>query len=154
MELHAVSTWVDQHHGVVRVEDDVANVVRDIHEISSRIHVYFNEQTGNFDLVESCLDNTERLIFSVVHLDARVVDRLRLADQWRGREDPAQSLSEDEDFLTLMDADEDAEKARFKEEGMDGIRDAGERLAWALEQDRRGVGASIAVKEVPWQESP
>jgi hypothetical protein len=37
---------------------------------------------------------------------------------------------------------------------MDGVRDAGERLAWALEQDRRGVGASISVKEVPWQESP
>ena len=147
MEVHAVSTWIDKHHGVVRVEDDVANVVRDIHEISPRIHVYYNEQTGNFDLVESCLDNTERLIFSVVHLDARVVNRLRLADQWQGREDPAQALDENEDFLSLMDADEAAEKARVKEKGMDGVRDAGERLAWALEQDRRGVGASISVSK-------
>ena len=145
MEIHAVSTWIDQHHGVVRVEDDVANVVRDIHAISSRIHVFFNEQTGNFDLVESCLDNTERLIFSVEHLDARVVNRLHLADQWQGREDPAHPLDEDEDFLSAMDSSEEAEKASVKEEKMERVRDAGERLAWALEQDRRGVGASISV---------
>jgi hypothetical protein len=145
MEIHAVSTWIDQHHGVVRVEDDVANVVRDIHAISSRIHVFFNEQTGNFDLVESCLDNTDRLIFSVEHLDARVVNRLRLADQWQGREDPAHMLSEDEDFLSMMDADQAADKAAQKERHMDGVRDAGERLAWALEQDRRGVKASISI---------
>jgi len=145
MEIHAVSTWIDQHHGVVRVEDDVANVVRDIHEISPRIHVYYNEQTGNFDLVESCLDHTDRLIFSVVHLDARVVDRLRTADQWRGREDPAHLLGEDEDFLTLMDDQNTAADAARDEREKDQIRDVGERLAWALEEDGRGTHAQISV---------
>jgi len=145
MELHAVSTWIDQRHGMVRVEDDVANVVRDVHEISPRIHVYWNEQTGNFDLVESCLDGTDRLIFTVQHLDARVVDRLRMADQWRGRETPDHLLPEDEDFLTLMDAaNTDAEKKRDDRE-KDQIRDAGERLAWALEEDGKGTHSQISV---------
>jgi hypothetical protein len=149
MEIHAVKTYYDQKLGVVEVEDDVLNVVRDIHAISPRIHVFWNEQTGNYDLVESCLDSTDRLIFSVEHLDARVVNRLRLADQWRGREDPTHQLSEHEDWVSELDSDQEAEKAAVKEQQMEKVREAGERLAWALEEDGRGVSASISVpKEI------
>ena len=145
MELHAVRSWYDKQTGLVEVSDDVLNVVRDIREIDPRIRVYWNEQGGEFDLVETCLDGTDRLIFSVDSLDARVVDRLRRADHWHGRKDPAHLLGEDDDFLSRIDADEAAETAERRERNLDRVRDAGERLAWAGEQDRRGVGAQIQV---------
>lgn len=146
MELHGIRTYFDRlSGGVVEVEDDVANVVRDIHAISPRIHVYWNEQTEKFDLVEECLDDTHRLIFSVQSLDARVLTRLKVADQWRGQDAPAHLLPEDEDFLSIIDADDEKERADLKEMNMDRVRDAGERLAWAGEQDRKGVGAQISV---------
>jgi tRNA nucleotidyltransferase/poly(A) polymerase len=149
VEIHAVNTWYDKKLGVVQVEDDVANVVRDIREIDPRIHVYWNEQGGEFDLVETCLDGTERLIFSVNSLDARVVTRLKQADQWHGREDPAHLLSANEDFLTQIDADEAAETAKKKAANREKIHEVGEMLAWAGEQDRRGVGAQILVPKDP-----
>lgn len=145
MEVHAVKTWYDQHLGVVEVEDDVVNVVRDIREISPRIRVFYNEQRGNYDIVESCQDGTDRLIFSVDSLDARVPLRLRQVDQWRGREDPEHLLPEEEDFLAKMDAAYDRMDAERQEENRDQINEVGEQLAWAGEQDRRGVGAQILV---------
>jgi hypothetical protein len=154
MEIHAVPNYLDRQHGAVEVTDDVANVVRDIHAISPRIHVFWNEQTDEFDLVEHCLDETHRLIFSVQSLDARVVNRLRIADQWHGREDPSHPLEEDGDFLSKIDEDDGREEAERNEEHLDRIREAGERLAWAGEMDRRGVGAQIRIKEKPWQASP
>ncbi len=147
MEVHAVRTWVDNRHGVVAVEDDVQNVVRDIKAISERLHVYFNPQTGGFDIVETCLDRTDRLVFSVQELDQRVVHRLRSADHWHGNEVPTHVLGDDEDVLARIDADNEALERARDELAREKIRDAGERLAWALDntRDQHSVGGQIRV---------
>lgn len=151
MEIHGVQTWYDSHHGVVSVEDDVLNVVREVREIAGgRIHVFYNEraqQLGRpcYDLVESCLDGTDRLVFSVHQLDQRVVNRLRSADQWRGRDDPEHVLPEEADFLTEMDDQNEEWFAGKEADSRQRLYDAGERLAWAMGEDKRGVQAQILV---------
>jgi hypothetical protein len=147
MEVHAVRTWFDQKHGVVLVEDDVASIVREIREIDPRIHVFWNEQTQRFDLVESCLDGTDRLIFSTSELDARVPQRLRMGDSWLGG-NPSHVVPDDEDFLAAMEAEQEREQAGVMERLMDRVHDAGERFAWALGDGKFGPGyhQSIRVK--------
>jgi len=144
MELHSLPAYIERGQ-LVEVDSHVTGVIEDIRAISPRIHIFWNEQGQEFDLVEYCLNDEQRLIFSVKELDARVVDRLRLADQWRGREDSTHVLPEEEDFLTQMDADNEALEATINDKQLDKLRDAGERLAWAGEQDRRGVHAQISV---------
>jgi hypothetical protein len=148
MELHAVKTWYDQRYGVVAVEDDVLSVVRQVREIDPRIHIYHNEQTGQFDLVEHCLDGIERLIFSVAELDPRVISRLREGDSWRDG-NPDHVVPDEDDFLTKVEADQEKLQKEIEEGHMDKISDAGERLAWALDIAGVGYGGSISVpKEV------
>jgi len=137
MELHAIKTWYDQRMGVVVVQDDVLGIVHQIREIDPRIHVFYNEQSSQFDLVEHCLDGVQRLIFSVPELDARVISRLREGDSWLG-ETPQYVVPDEDDFLAKVEADQEKIQADQDEESMEKIRDAGERLAWAL--DVAGVG--------------
>jgi hypothetical protein len=125
----------------------VLNVVREVRELDPRISVYYNPQTDGFDLVESCLDGTDRLIFSVEELDARVLHRLRGLDHWGGNETPERFvLSDDEDFAARVDADNEALKAEQQEQFRDQLGDAGERLAWAMDIAGPSVGGSIHVK--------
>lgn len=132
----------DQQHGMVAVDSHVTGVLEAINELSDgRIAVYYNTQDGKFDVVEHCLDGLDRLITSVDELDQRLVDRLRRADQWRGTDNPDNVLPDDEDFLTLIDKENEALEAQIKETSMDKIRDAGERLARAFRADKTdGVG--------------
>lgn len=133
MELHAVRTWFDQKHGVVVLEDDVQNVVRDIRAISDRLQVYYNEQTNGYDVVERCLDGTDRLVLSTDVLDQRVVQRIRGADHWHGSDRPDHVLGDDKDFAAQIDAENEAiEKAQWAA-ASDRIKDAGERIHWALD---------------------
>lgn len=134
MEVRAIRTWVDlKHGGVVTVTDDVQNVVRDLREISDRLHVYWNEQSQGYDIVESCLDGTDRLVLSQKTLDQRIVRRVREADHWRGQDRPVNIIADDEDFAAKMDQDnaelEEAQSEAFREK----IRAAGEELHWALD---------------------
>jgi hypothetical protein len=127
------------------VEDDVLNVVRKIRdEFSPRVSVYWNDHIQKFTLTETSLDGTEeRLIFNVDLLDERVLDRLRHADQWRGREDPAYVLPDSEDFLArIEEAQEvlDAEKDRAFHEKREELKERYEAFA---ELDGRGVRAQI-----------
>lgn len=147
MEVHSVRTWLDSRQGVVVVEDDVQSVVRGVKEISDRLHVYFNPQSEGFDIVESCLDGTDRLVFSVPELDARVLHRLRGADHWHGNEVPTHVLGDDEDFIARADEQEAQAEAEQKEKTADKTREAGLRLAWALDavRDHHSVGGSIRV---------
>jgi len=147
MEVHAVKTWFDRRQGVVIVEDDVQNVVRDLKAVDDRIVVYHNPQTGHFDIIERCLDHTERLVFSVAQLDQRAVDRLRGADHWHGRSDNAHVLGDDEDFVAQVDAHNEEMEALRSAAAADQIAYAGEALAWALDicSDRSSVGGSILV---------
>jgi hypothetical protein len=144
-EIKGLPLYMDRG-SMVQLEGDVLGVVQQVREISPRVKIYYNEQTDQFDFTEVSPDGSvERLIFSVAELDARAVSRLRLADQWRGREDPEHVLPDDEDFLSIIDRDDDLEKAEQKEKTRDKLYDAGERLAHSLGEDRRGVHASILV---------
>lgn len=144
MELHAISTWYDRRYGVVAVEDDVQNVVREIREIDPRIHVFYNEQSSQFDLVEHCLDGVQRLIFSVPELDGRVISRLRRGDSWRDG-NPDHPVPDEGDFLDRLEAEQEELQAEMQEESLDKVRDAGERLAWALDIGRHTYGSNISV---------
>jgi len=147
MELHAVKTWVDRREGVVEVDDDVLGVVADLKQISDRLHVYWNDQSEWFDIVESCLDGTDRLVTTVPALDARVVEKIKAADHWHGNDRPRVILGDDEDFVAQVDShNEEMERLR-SEATADQIGDAGERLAWALDicKDQSSAGGSISV---------
>lgn len=147
MEVHGVSSWVDRRNGVVVVEDDVQNVVRGVKEISDRLHVYYNPQTEGFDVVESCLDGTDRLVFSASQLDNRVLDRLRQADHWHGEDTPRNILGEGEDFVAQVDAHNARLEELQREAFHDQMGEVTERLAWALDntKDHHSVGGSIRV---------
>lgn len=147
VKVHGIPTWFDRHEGAVVVDDDVQNVVRGIKEISDRLSVFYNPQSGGFDIVESCLDGTDRLVFSVSELDQRVIHRLRHADHWYGEDQPNRILDDSEDFVARIDEYNDKRQADLDEQGMDKIRDAGERLVWALDwaHDHHSVGGSIRV---------
>jgi hypothetical protein len=147
MEVHAVQTWFDRKHGVMTVDDDVQNVVRDLRAIDERIVVYYNEQTSGFDIVERCLDGRERLVFSVDELDQRAVIRLRSADHWHGEDLPNHVRGEGEDFVAEVDAHNEGLERQIAEDTADKIAYAGEGLAWALDntKDRSSVNGSILV---------
>ena len=104
MQVRGIPSWFDQHEGVVVVEDDVQSVVRAIREYSDRLMVFYNPQSSGFDIVERCLDGTDRLVFSVGELDMRVLDRLHQADHWHGQDVPNHVLGEGEDFVAKVDA--------------------------------------------------
>lgn len=147
MEVHGLPAYVERGR-MVQVEDDVQNVIRDIRELAGdRVSVYWNWQTNRFDLVEHCLDHTDRLIFSVAELDQRVVQRLREADHWHGRDTPDHVLGDGEDFVAQVDRENDARQAAIDAEAMEKIQDAGERLAWALDicVDQNSKGGQILV---------
>jgi hypothetical protein len=147
MRVHGLPSWVDKHEGVVVVEDDVQSIVRGIREVSDRLTVFYNPQSEHFDLVEHCLDGTDRLVFSVRQLDGRVLDRLRQADHWHGQDVPNHVLGEGEDFVAKVDAWNEEQQAEKDAEGYGRLREAGERLAWALDNtsDQHSVGGSILV---------
>lgn len=137
MEVPSARLFYTNREGLVEVSDDVQSIVRQVREITNgRIKVHIDEQSGEYFLVEYCEDQTERLVFTTPTLDARVITRLLNADsQTRGHEDPYDVAEREQDKL-LREADERT---------MDGIRDAGERLAWAMEEDGKGTHASILV---------
>lgn len=145
MELHAVRTWFDKNHGMVSVDDHVTNVIRDIREISDgRVRVYYNTQSGGYDLVETCDDHTDRLVFSTDALDQRCVERLRAADHWLGGNSEHQ-VPDEEDFVSRLDAENEEIRKNLEQENWGRVGDAAERIAWAMEFDGRGTQASISV---------
>lgn len=144
-ELKGLPFYMDRGQ-MVQLEGDVLGIIQQVRDISPRVKIYWNDQTENFDFTEvSPNGESERLIFSVDQLDQRAVSRLRMADQWRGREDPEHVLPDDEDFLSVIDRDDAADEAAKKEKTRDKLYDAGERLAHALGEDRRGTQAQILV---------
>lgn len=147
MEIHAVKVWADRRQGMVVVEDDVQNVVRDIKAIDDRLVIYWNAQGEEFDIVERCLDGVERFVFSAKTLDQRVVHRLRNADHWHGRTDANWVLGDDEDILAQVDAHNEAMEENLNQQLRDQIAYAGEAIAWAMDlcADRSSVGGSILV---------
>ena len=152
MEVPAVKMWFDQRRGVVELSDDVLGVVEQIKALDERLHIYFNEQSGEFDLVEHCLDGVERLVFSVEELDQRVIGRLFESDHW-GSDLPDHRddfKPDSEDFASQLEKIQDEAQAELENQTKDKLFDAGERLGHALGEDGQGVQASLLVeKEVP-----
>jgi hypothetical protein len=147
MEVHGIPTWLDRREGVVVVEDDVQSVIRGMREISDRLKCFYNPQTGGFDIVEACLDGTDRLVFSVAELDARILDRLRAADHWHGQDTPDHVLGDSEDFVARIDEYNEGVEQASRERFQEKMADVGERLAWALDNtnDQNSKGGHISV---------
>lgn len=137
MELRAMRTFYTAREGLVSLDDDVLSIVSQVKQLyGNRIKVCLEPTTGEYVFSENCEDGSERLIFTTTELDARCLERLLQADsQLRGYEDPYDRAEREQDEA-LRAADEQA---------LDGIRDAGERLAWAMEEDGKGTHAQILV---------
>src|SRR5215471_7199231 len=137
MELYAMKSWYDNREGFVELEDDVLSIVRQVRELYGHaIKICLEPTTGQYVFSENCEDGTERLIFMTDELDARCLERLLRADsQLRGYVDPYDEHEREQDQIW----------ADQHEASMERVHDAGERLAWALEQDGRGTGAQILV---------
>jgi len=151
MEIHALKTWVDKRRGVIELDGDVLGIVEQVRALGDgRLKVYYNDQRDHFDIVELCLDRSERLVFSTPSLDQRVVERLHQADQWGGdTPDRGMARPEGNDFLDEVDAANDALEALKDEQARDKLHSAGERLAWSLDlvSNRPSVGGSISVSK-------
>src|SRR5262245_3432571 len=153
MEIPAIKTWYDQRHGVIELSGDVLGIVERVKEIDPRLHIFYNEQTEGFDLIEHCLDGVQRLVFSTDALDQRLIDRLLQSDHW-GSDTPDhrdEFRPDDQDFASEIDKSNEEYWQAKEEKSRHRLQDAGERLAWALEQDGRGLGASISVPKLPKQ---
>ena len=140
MELHAIPTFYTARHGMVTLEDDVLSIVRQVKQVyGDRVVIELDDHTGVYHFIEHCEDGTDRLIFTTDHLDNRDLERLMRADS-TGRlyEDPYDAAEREQDEL----------QAAIDESKMDGVRDAAERLAWALGDGKHGPGVhqSIHVK--------
>jgi len=137
MELYAMKSWYDNREGFIELQDDVLSIVRQVRELyGHRIRICLEPTTGEYVFSEMCEDGTERLIFGTNELDPRALERLMRADSHlRGYTDPYDEAEREHD--RTMDEKDKA--------SLDKLGDAGERLAWALEQDGRGTGASILV---------
>jgi hypothetical protein len=126
------------------VEDDVLNIVRRVSELSPRLTVYWNEHIEQFTITETSLDGAEeRLVMNVAQLDERVLDRLQVADQWRGNDVPSHVLPESEDFLSIFEAAEKKVDEEKDERIRDRVGEVIEPLASYMDLDGRGTKASI-----------
>jgi hypothetical protein len=137
MELYAMKSFYTAREGLVQLDDDVLSIVRQVRELyGHKVKICLEPTTEEYVFSENCEDGTERLIFTTPDLDARCIQRLQDADsQLRGYQDAYDRAEHEQDEL---DRSKD-------EKSMDGIRDAGERLAWALEEDGKGTNAQILV---------
>ena len=144
MEIRAVKTWIERGN-LVEVDDDVLGVVGRIKALDDRLRVYYNEQGNEFDVVETCLDGTDRLVLSTPSLDERVVQRLVRADHWMGNEAPTHILPDEEDAFTQQERFNDSVEAERDETMRIGVKEFTERFAWAMEMDGRGMKAQILV---------
>lgn len=146
MDVQGLPLYMDRGR-VVNVEDDVLNVVREMKAISDRLYCWWDESADEFHICEHCLDGTDRLVFSVKELDARVIHRLRAADHWYGQDVPNGILPDDEDFVSQMDADNAKVEEQLREDMRGKVHEAGDRLAWALDncRDRSSYKGSIHV---------
>jgi hypothetical protein len=137
MELRAMKTFYSAREGLVTLEDDVLSIVRQVRQLyGDRIKICLEPTSGKYVFSENCADGTERLIFVADELDPRTLERLLKADsQLRGHEDPYDAAEREQDEL-MRQKDEQA---------LEGVRDAGERLAWAMEADGKGTHAQILV---------
>ena len=128
------------------VEDDVLDIVRRVRLLSPRLSVYWNEHIRQFTITETSLDGAEeRLVMNVAQLDERVLDRLQVADQWRGNETPEHILPEEEDWLSRVEADERLIEAAKTARERDRVGEVVEELASYQDLDGRGTRASILV---------
>jgi hypothetical protein len=138
MELRAVKTFYTDRLGVVELEDDVLSIVRQVREMyGDRVTVNLEPTTGEYVFIEHSDDGTEKLIFTTPELDGRALQRLIASDsQSRGYEDAYEKLEKEQD---------EAHRA-LDEENLEKIRDAGERLAWALGDGRYGPGYHQSIR--------
>lgn len=128
------------------VEDDVLNIVRKIKDISPRLKVFWNDYKGCFTITETSLDGAEeRLVLHAELLDERVIDRLLVADQWRGREDPDHVLPDSEDFLTRIEQEQDAADQEDNRLVVDKLMAHREAMASYADHDGKGTKSQILV---------
>lgn len=137
MELRALKAFYTANEGLVTLTDDVLSIVSQVRELyGDKIKICLEPTVGKFIFSELCEDGTERLIFIADELDPRCIERLLMADsQVRGYEDPYDKAEREQD--QMMEEKDQAAVERMK--------DAGERLAWAMEEDGRGTHAQILV---------
>lgn len=137
MELFAMKTFYDAREGLVELDDDVLSIVSQVRELyGHKIKICLEPTTGQYVFSENSEDGTERLIFVTDELDGRSLDRLQRADsQLRGYEDP----------YAAAEREQDEALAAIDRANLDRLGDAGERLAWAFEEDGKGTHASILV---------
>ena len=128
------------------VEDDVLNIVRKVKDISPRLAVYWNDHIGQFTITETSLDGAEeRLVFNTAKLDERVIDRLLVADQWRGNDVPTHILPEGEDWLSMVETHEDRVDAEKDEHQRGRVSEVIAPLASYMDLDGRGTKASVLI---------
>jgi hypothetical protein len=147
MQIPAIKTWYDRRHGVVILDDDTLGIVKRIKAIDDRLMVFWNDQVAMFDIVERCLDGTDRLVSSVPQLDERIINRLLLADHWGGNSTPEGYITPDSsDYLSKIDRDNEALETAQQAKHGEAVREVGERLAHALDLPLKGnVSRSVFI---------
>lgn len=126
-QLRAIRTFYTDRGKLLTLDGDVLGIVSQVRELfGGRISIQLDDDTGWFHLVEHCADQTDRLVFSTLDLDGRVIERLQQADSIsRAYRDPYE----------LQEREQDAEQKAIEATHREKIREHGEELAFALKKD-------------------
>jgi hypothetical protein len=131
------TSYVDANKGlVVTLEDDVNGIKNEIEGRWPMLQLCIDTTPDiqePFLIIEHCLDNTDRLVFSTDTLDGRTVDRCARAY--------------DCDIEAEVDAGNAARDAEIDRKFSDKIGDASERLMHAIRKDGLGGIPSVYFKD-------
>jgi hypothetical protein len=125
---------------MVLIDDDVANVVRDLQEIDPGLRVRFSMEEGVFVVYHRRLEvdgEREKLVTTAHELDQRIVRRVREISR------PGY------DFVAELDRLDREAECRKDREFSEKIGPHAERLAWALRQDLGRNERAVIPADVP-----
>lgn len=138
MEMLPMKAWYNHEHGVIELEDDVLSIVRQVRELYGR-RVTIELLPGSsepYAFVEHSEDQTDRLIFTCVELDARALERLQRSDSHsRMYVDPYDESEKAHDRL------QEEKDERSKEQ----LSEVAEEMAYALKREGKAETLPLTV---------
>lgn len=112
----------------VAIEDDVANVARDLQALDKTLHVRFSETAGYFVIYQAFEDGKENIVLTAQELDQRIVRRVE------------QVMHPEYDYAAELEAQDARAQAERDHRFREQVGEIGERLFHAARKDLGAIG--------------
>lgn len=119
-----------RHGRMVRLDDDVQSVARDLRDIDANLHLDYSEEGETFIVTHEPEPGEEYLVLATPNLDQRIVHEIRFI------------MSPGYDYVDELDKLEDAAHRARDHEFAEKVGERAEHLAHALRRDlglKRGI---------------